>query len=207
VQVDAHLAGCTDCERAIGRAEEMVALLEDLTVPEVQPPASLGERIAASARTVVPLGRRRRAPFSGQSGWLAMAASVAFVLGIGGGMWFDLAAGLGPASDQDSLALATIATSHFLHASFTSREPGAPPAKVLYARDGSWLYVIVDAARCDCRIVARRGEARVDLGPPRAHGLTETLFLAKAGRPGALALISGENRTLGDVNLPYSAAP
>jgi hypothetical protein len=182
----------------------MVAKLDDLTIPQVEPPASLGERIAASSHGTVPFTQRRRTLPSVPSSWLAMAASVAFAVGIGGGVAYDRIAAPAP---QDNTALATLATSHFLHANFTPRDPGAPPAKVIYARDGSWLYVIVDTGQCDCRIDAVRGGSHVELGSPRSHGTTATLWVPKAGRPTALALVSETNQTVADVPLKYSAAP
>jgi hypothetical protein len=203
-EIDAHIAHCSECLRAVGSAEEMVAKLDDLTIPLVEPPASLGRRIAAITNAPVPFARPRKAFFSAPPGWLAAAASVAFVLGIGGGVAYDRIATPVP---EDNAALATLATSHFLHANFTARDPSAPPAKVIYARDGSWLYVIVDAGQCDCRIEAVRGGSHVELGSPRSHGTTATLWVPKAGRPAALALVSDTNHTVADVPLKYSAAP
>lgn len=202
-EIDAHIVGCAECERALGQAEEMVARMDDLTIPLVTPPASLGERIAASAGTrVLPLARRRRVFPSVSTAWLATAASIAFVLGIGGGISYERASS---GDGADNLALATLATSHFLHANFTPRDAGAPPAKVIYARDGSWLYVIVDAGQCGCRVEAVRSGSHVEFGSPRSHGATETLWVPKAGRPTALALVSDGDRTIADVPLKYFA--
>ncbi len=213
-RVDAHLVVCPDCERAVGRAEETVAALDDLVLPQAASPARLGERIAAAARTIVPqrpvasasqgsrAGRRRRwASLSWQS-WSAVAASVAFILGIGGGVWLDRTnqTRLGAAGDER--ALERIATSHFRHASFIGREAGAPVAKVLYARDGAWIYVVVDARDCACRVVAHSENGTHDLGPLHEHGATKTLFNDGAGRPVTLELMRGGQR-VADATLIY----
>jgi hypothetical protein len=200
--VDAHVATCAACERALGEAEATVTMLDDLTVARATPPARLGHRIAASAQAGSPVrAGRPRAVFTG---WYATAASIAFVLGIGGGVTADRMATAGKSNGPDDRALATLATAHFLHESFRADAPGAPAAKVIYARDGGWLYVIVDAPNCHCRIVAGSGEGQRDLGPPLQHGSTSTLFVEPAGRPSTLRLVGdGASGTLADTPLKY----
>jgi hypothetical protein len=44
----------------------------------------------------------------------------------------------------DDAALSVLVHSHFNHVSMTPLAIGAPAAKILYARDGSWVYVIAD---------------------------------------------------------------
>jgi hypothetical protein len=202
-RVDAHVATCAACERALGEAEATVTMLDDLTVARATPPARLGRRIAASAQAGSParVAGRSRATFTG---WYATAASVAFVLGIGGGITADRMATAGKSNGADDRALATLATAHFLHESFRADTPGAPVAKVIYARDGGWLYVIVDAPDCRCRIVAGSGAGQRDLGPPLQHGSTSTLFVEAAGRPSTLRLVrDGTSGTLADTPLKY----
>lgn len=78
--------------------------------------------------------------------WLAAAATLIVAVGLGGTLAVENAR-LATIVADDGVALATVATSHFIHASFIGQAWGAPPAKVLYGRDGTWLYVVVDAAR------------------------------------------------------------
>ena len=99
--------------------------------------------------------------------------------------------------------LATIASSHFNHASLTPRDPAAPVSKVLYARDGAWFYVIIDSAACDCRVVARSAAAQRDLGSPEVHGDTAALFVRDFPRPTSLELVRASGGVLSNASLVY----
>jgi hypothetical protein len=190
--LERHLANCLSCTREVGQAEAAVAMLDDATIPQVAPPPALAQRIAASAAAlaaskVVPL---RRAP-SWHVQQLGLAASIALVVGLGGGIAFDRSTGGSHAATRDEDAIKTIAASHFLHATFASLVPGAPTAKVLYARDGSWYYVIVDDNVADCHVVARSAGGDVDGGSLVAGTQTSTLFVHPAVRPRSLELVRG----------------
>lgn len=155
-QVDAHVAQCNECLRRVGEAEETVLALERVNVP------------AARARrqgNVLPF--RRRAV---SSWWIAgVAAAAAFVLGFL----------LPHRPSQTELATVAMLNSHFAHAQFTGA--GAPTAKVLYARDRSWYYVIVNGThRYDVDGVSN-GEAR-NIGATQPRGATSELFVKPSGR-------------------------
>jgi len=186
--VDRHLATCLQCTREVGQAEAAVAMLDDATIPQVEAPPALGRRLAASVATlaaskVVPLRRARWSP------QLAMAASIALVVGLGGGIALDRSSGGSRAAIRDEKALEKVAASHFLHASFASLVPGAPTAKVLYARDGSWYYVIVDDDVSGCHVVARSAAGDVDAGSLVPGSQTSTLFVQPRARPLSLELV------------------
>ncbi len=207
--IDAHVVSCDPCARSLAEAEATVGALDEVFVPVVEPPARLGLRIAASsdvtAPIVRPLSRVGWPPNrSGRlvTGFLAAAAALLLFVGIGGGMLFQRSATLRQDA-QDSSVLATIAASHFNHASFTAREPDAPIAKVLYARDGRWFYVIVDSASCDCRLVARSATAQRNLGPLEIHGSTATRFVSDFPRPMSLELVRGLGSVVSGVSLVY----
>jgi len=186
--VERHIAGCATCTREVGRAEEAVAALDDATVPQVDPPAELGRRIAASAlpapsnvvafKRSVGIGRQ----------W-ALAASIALIVGLGSGVALDRGLGGSQAPSNDELAIQTIAASHFLHASFQPASAGVPVAKVLYARDRSWLYVIVDADVAGYRVVGRSEKGALDFGALRPGKSTSTLFVRTTDRPRSLQIV------------------
>jgi anti-sigma factor RsiW len=190
LSVERHLAECVRCTREVGQAEATVAALDDATIPQVEPPAGLARRLAAAPTALGPptAALKPRATFPMQ---LAVAASIALVVGLGGGILVDR--GLDGARPQvrDEEALRTIAASHFLHASFQPALSGAPTAKVLYARDGSWLYVVVDASVGDYRVVARSHDHAVDLGALRPGAATSTLFVRNAPSPQTVELVRG----------------
>ncbi|MBV8147747.1 MAG: zf-HC2 domain-containing protein, partial [Candidatus Eremiobacteraeota bacterium] len=115
--VEAHLAECTACSRRVGEAEETVLALE-----------------RRSVATPIPFARRLPLKFERRrisAWWLAPAAAAALIVGL---------LLPRPASNENAALLAMI-NSHFSHAQFAGAT--GPPAKVLYARDRSWYYVIV----------------------------------------------------------------
>lgn len=197
--IEAHLRACDDCSQEVGRAEATVAALTDATVPAAELPASLASRLHASASRALPVPRGARfATFASSAGWRAFAASV--VLGIvlvGGALGRN--AQLRNSLRADDLAFATIATSHFRHTDFVGRTP----AKVLYARDGSWVYLIVDEPACQCRLVGRATSEVRDLGVPEPRGETATLFVARANRPHMLELVDAQGSVLATATLVY----
>jgi anti-sigma factor RsiW len=165
-RVEAHVAACSQCSARLGDAEAVVAKLA----------------LAYPPSTVAPLRLARIA-----SPWIAAAA--AFVLAVG----ITLAALLQTHRLQaqvgaDDAVLATIATSHFNHAEFSKTAAGAPAAKVLNARDGAWLYVIVDAPLGGVHVVGRHDDTAVDFGAVRVHGNTATLFVRDPGTMSRLEL-------------------
>jgi anti-sigma factor RsiW len=203
--IDAHVATCSSCLRALGDAERTVAALVDEFVEPVDPPASLGARIAASARAVAPapVARARVIPFpQARAAWLAAAIVVA--AGSAGGALVEHAADVRAAASQ-SAVLATLANSHFLHVSLSARRADAPVSKAIYARDGAWVYVIVDRASCACRVVARTTAGPIDLGAPETRGTTATLFTRAIARPTSVALVDAAGQILSDATLSYAS--
>jgi len=206
-QVDAHAAGCAACMRALGVAESTVAALDEAFVPQVDPPQRLGSRIAAAAASaaVVSLAasrKRERAAWRVPS-FYASAAAVLLTAGVAGGAFVEHAANVRQAA-HDSAVLATIATSHFNHVTFTAHVPAAPVSKVLYARDGAWFYVVIAGSTCDCRVIARSATAQRDLGKPAVRGDAATLFVRDFPRPTSLELIDASGRDVSDATLVYS---
>lgn len=145
--VDDHIAHCPHCLRRVGEAEETVLALER---------ANAIDRPRAGARAPIPFARRSVT-------WLLpLAAAAAFVLGL----LFPR-----PAPQHDVATLAMIG-SHFSHAQFTGH---GPPAKVIYARDRSWYYVIV-ASRARYAVVGIHHGSSTSLGTTQPSGATSALF-------------------------------
>ena len=146
--VDAHIGSCDECLRRVGEAEETVLALERVYVaPSVTTPA----------RKVLPLPRR------GVPGWwVAAAAAAALIIGFV----------LPHRTPQSDVATLAMLHSHFVHAQFTGT---GPAAKVLYARDRSWYYVIVDGSHRYGVYGTRNGQV-VDLGITQPKTETSELF-------------------------------
>jgi len=145
--VDAHIAHCAQCLRRVGEAEETVLALER---------ASIADRARAGARAPLRFARRSVV-------WLLpLAAAAAFILGL-----------LFPrAAPQRDIATLAMIGSHFSHAQFVG---SGPPAKVIYARDRSWYYVIV-ASRARYAVVGIRHGSSIPLGRTQPSGATSALF-------------------------------
>jgi anti-sigma-K factor RskA len=199
-RVEEHAAACGACSRALGAAESAVASLVDASVTPYEPPERLGERIAASARATPPVRAVRR--FGVSRRVLALAAALVLAAGIGGGVALERASGLARDA-RDGAVLATLANAHFEHVAFNPRSPRAPVAKAIYARDGTWLYVIVDSGTCDCRVVARSAAGERDLGAPEPRGEVATLFVRGAARPTGLLVEDASGDVLAAATLAY----
>ena len=113
--IEAHAAGCEACLRRLGEAEETVLALERVNKP-LAPPA---------ATNVLQFPRREIS-----SWWLVPAMAAALLVGM---LWPR-------AQPQHNVAMLAMVNGHFSHAQFAGT---GPKAKVLYARDRSWYYVIV----------------------------------------------------------------
>jgi hypothetical protein len=153
----------------LGRAEQAVAALDDAMLPQIEPPAELGRRIAASA-AAAPSRARVAGPLTVPR-WFLAAAALIFGLGLGGGALLRQSANLQAALRGDDLAMATIVTSHFKHEPFVARQAGGPTAKVLYAPDGSWFFVIVDSGSC-----------AISRGPVRSNWCGTVAYQSRAFR-------------------------
>jgi hypothetical protein len=202
--VEAHASACTACTAALGAAEQTVAALETAFVPSLAPPDRLAARIAASAATVVPLVPRRAAPrIRARTPLFATAAALLLAVGLAGGALVERSSDVAETA-RESAILATIASSHFNHVTLTARAPAAPISKVLYARNGAWIYLIVDSASCDCRVAVRSAAGVQDAGQLDVRGSTATLFVRGLSRPEAVELRDASGRVLASAKLVYS---
>jgi hypothetical protein len=160
--LEAHIAGCSECLRRVGEAEETVLALEEIATPATLP---LQHRPMPFQRRGVP------------AWWVGVVAAAALIVG------FMLPK---PVSQHDIATLAMIG-SHFSHAQFAG---SGPPAKVLYARDRSWYYVIVSGSHSYAVYGIANG-ASTALGQTRPRGATSDLFTRVRARFDRLELRDG----------------
>jgi hypothetical protein len=146
-EVEAHVAECADCLRRLGEAEETVLALERVDVAESTRPVA---RVLPSRTRSVP------------AWWIAAAAAAAFIIGF-----------LAPhAAPRPGVAMVALIHSHFSHAQFAGT---GPAAKVIYAHDRSWYYVLV-AGTFRYEVYGLRAGRAVDLGTTTPQGPTSELF-------------------------------
>jgi hypothetical protein len=161
--VEAHVARCAQCARRVGETEEALLLLERAMIPNPDP---------------LPVGKLLRFKRRGIPGWsLPFVAAAALIVGLV----------IPHALPERNDATLAMIRSHFSHAQF-SGPPTAPPAKVLYARDRSWYYVIVAGShRYD--VYGVEGSRRVALGTTQPRDGTSELFARANARFGRLELV------------------
>ncbi len=169
--VEAHIAGCMPCLRRVGEAEETLLALERGALAEPTP-----ELLDRRMRFGVP--PRRYAAY-------ALAAAAGLVLGI----LTMLPGYFRPHAPQ--AALVAMIHSHFNHAQFAAvGSAHAPPAKVICARDRSWLFIVADGSE-RYAVYAIEGTTATRLGELQPQGATSSLYVAHAPAASAVELRDG----------------
>ncbi len=162
-RVDAHVANCADCLRRLGQAEETVLGLERET-----------QAAPVAAGTRAPQFRTWRL-----SGWWMGVVGAAAALVIG---YF-----LPHRAPPYDVAQVAMLHSHFNHAQFVGH---GPLAKVIYARDRSWYYVVVEGSHTyDVEGVG--AGARIPLGALAPRTGTSELFVRRMPRLDRIELRDG----------------
>ena len=163
--VELHIELCSECAQRVEQAQAVAASLA-AALPLAAPSPALERRLRESARAQPSAKFRARfVPFA-----LAAAFALAF-LGLG---WQALV--LRERLQSDDVALVTMVRSHFNHVSMSPESANPVAAKVLYARDGSWLYVIADQPGGSLDAIARTATSSTDLGRLTSNGETATLL-------------------------------
>ena len=165
-QVDAHVANCAECLRRLGQAEETVLGLEREAVPHALPAGARAPEL-------------RYRPLVARWWYGAVAAAAALLLGY-----------LLPhpiAQPTHDVAHVAMLHSHFNHSQFAGN---GPLAKVLYARDRSWYYVIVEGSHTySVEAVSPTGTRTLGTTAPRDG--TSELFVSHTQRFDRIELREG----------------
>ena len=164
--VERHIALCSACAERVAQARSVAASLA-AALPVVSPTPALERRLRESARPQV-----RAAKARGDILRFALAAAIALiVLGFG---WKTLV--LQQRLKAEDVALVTMVHSHFNHVSMAPESANPVAAKILYARDGSWIYIIADKPAGSLHAIARTTAGASDLGVLLSTGETATLL-------------------------------
>jgi hypothetical protein len=165
--VERHVAWCSECAERVAQAQAVAATLA-AALPQATPSPALERRLRESARPQ-PTAKLRAnlLPFA-----LAAAFALAF-LGLG---WQTLV--LQQRLKTEDVALVTMVHSHFNHVSMSPESANPVAAKILYARDGSWIYIIADKPGGALHAIAHTEAGGVaDLGALGSSGETATLLV------------------------------
>ena len=195
--VDAHIAGCDACLQLVGRAEETVASLT-ATLPSLRPPAGLGARLTNSAG-ISGEERPMRSPLLRFRAFAPLATAAALALALGGTLVQNQS--MRGELTQENGALTHVVHAHFLHVTMTPGPGEAVAAKILFARDGSWIYVLADRPPEGVHVVVTVGGVERDLGPLVSQGAVSSLF-ADVEKPSAVTLRDGAG-TIASALLSY----
>lgn len=183
--VDTHSLECAACAKRLGEAESTVAVMERAAPV----PASLDRRMTG-------VFARRRA--FAVPGALAAAALIVAVLLFGWSWRLQRSAQAFDADRQQ--AVVAMVLGHFAHAQFQGVAANAPKAKLIYARNGAWVFAVAQTSRAlSLRALTPRGE--VALGTLHVEGNAAELFVSQPPSATVYALYDG-NREIGRVTLP-----
>ncbi|MGA7355574.1 MAG: hypothetical protein WA431_15935 [Candidatus Cybelea sp.] len=164
--VERHVAWCSECAERVAQAQAVAATLA-AALPQATPSPALERRLRESARPQRSAKLRANLlPFA-----LAAAFAVAF-LGLG---WQTLV--LQQRLKTQDVALVTMVHSHFNHVSMSPESANPVAAKILYARDGSWIYIIADKPGGLLHAIAHTEAGAADLGALGSSGETATLLV------------------------------
>jgi hypothetical protein len=164
--VERHIALCSECAERVAQAQAVAASLAG-ALPLATPSLALKRRLRESTRPQ-PSARLRASLFP-------FALAAAFALAFLGFAWqaFVLHERL---AAQD-VALVTMVHSHFNHVSMSPESTNPVAAKILYARDGSWIYIIADKPGGPLHAIGRTVAGAADLGTLGSAGQTATLLV------------------------------
>jgi hypothetical protein len=164
--VERHVALCSECAERFAQAQSVAASLA-AALPLATPSSALERRLRKSARPQ-PSVKFRASLFP-------VALAAAFALAFFGVGWQALV--LRERLQSEDVALVTMVHSHFNHVSMAPESANPVAAKILYARDGSWLYIIADKPGGSLHAIARTSAGVTDLGVLLSTGETATLLV------------------------------
>jgi anti-sigma factor RsiW len=187
-RVERHVRTCDVCAKRLGEAEEAVLCLIESCDVAAEPPAELDRRVR----------------FSGQPprAWIA-AVAAAFLVGLlPWGVTTVRHSDEGSGSNQQ-LAMNAMLAGHFLHTPVAALVPGAPHAKVIYPREGGWLYVLVGAASQSLDVVAVTGNQRTTIASIAPGTATRGAFVEIVQRVSSVELLES-GTPVGSARIVYA---
>jgi hypothetical protein len=214
--LERHGAGCSECLRRLGLAEERAARLAS-ALPWAEPSNDFMQRLHDLPRVLAverasmpaeptgagaeePLGRAQRmalrwAEERKRSAGLRLRAYLAglAVAALAAGLVFALSHG--SESDAtlrgDELTMSALAHGAFGQVPLVAGTEPAPDGRVLYAKDGSWIFVLVEGSAGRLHLALSAPGGLRDFGPLLQRPGVATLFVPSAHRPLRVSLRDG----------------
>lgn len=177
--IEEHVTACDACARRLAEAEETLARMSSM-LPAYRAPHRTQTAWRPSARVAV------------ASAFFAGAIAAVLTLGFLNVNHF---------SSDDVRAQVAMIHSHFEHTELQPAAAGAPATKIIFPKDHSWLYAIVESGRTGYRLLAATPSGTTqDLGGLASHGATSSLFIERPP-PGEIEL-EFEGRVVARGTLP-----
>lgn len=179
VRVERHVQTCDACAARVGEAESTVLALIESHVPA---PIESHVPAGATAPGRVPAFVR---PARGAVGAVVAAAVAAAIVAFSATTLYDRSA----RDDRVQTVASAMLAGHFAHAPFVAKQPGAPAAKVVYALEGGWLYVLVAPGPEPLTVTVVQGARRRHVATlPRGDGV-RSAFAEVPGRVDLVELV------------------
>ncbi len=190
-RAERHARTCDSCAKRLGDAEAAVLHLIESGEVATETPTELDRRV----RFV------KRPPLA----WISSVAA-AFLIGLLPWGVTTLRHSNDGISANQQLAMNAMLAGHFLHTPVAALKPDAPKAKVIYPREGGWLYVLVGPSSLSIDLVAIAGDRRLTVASIAPGTDTRATFVQIAQQVTAVQLL--ENGTpIGAARIVYAAAP
>ncbi|MEO6913798.1 MAG: anti-sigma factor [Candidatus Baltobacteraceae bacterium] len=183
-QVRRHIATCDSCRDLVVHAEDVVSRIGE-EAPQLEPSTSLRARILQSARGTAP------SKPSPHWRWFTSGILTGAAAGIVAAALVLLPGrtNIQNSATQNDLAFSTIVQSHFSHVPFQALQQNAPQGKVLYAKHGEWLYVVVHSPQPGTRVGFEGASGGSNLRDLVVFGANGTLFIRAPGAFKAIILV------------------
>lgn len=168
-----HVRTCEPCARRVGAAEDAVLrLIEAGDVPVEHP---------------LKLDRRMRFEPSRATAWWPAAVVAALLIGLLPWGVERMQRSVPVVAEQQ--AASAMLAGHFNHAPLRAVRPDAPSAKVIYPREGGWLYVLVAPGKTALDVSVVAGGARRTVASLAPGDRTRTAFVRCPGRANEVELL------------------
>jgi anti-sigma factor RsiW len=172
-RIQRHARACAECAQRLGEAEATVLQLIESDGADASVPEALDRRIAFVK------------PASPTRGWIA-AVAAAFVIGLLPWGWTVTQR---HPNEVAQPAIDAMLVGHFVHAPLLPLQAGAPAAKVIYAREGGWIYVLAAAGSDSLDVAAVTGGRTTVVAALAPSGATRAAFVKIPGRVDSVELL------------------
>lgn len=172
-RVERHARACEACASRLGVAEATVLQLIEAGGVAAMIPEELDRRV------------RFARPAASPRAWIG-AVAAAFVLGLLPWGWTMTQQ---HPNGTTQPAIDAMLVGHFAHAPLLPLQAGAPPAKVIYAREGGWIYILAGAGTSSLDVATVTAGHTVVVASLAPSAATRAAFVNVAGRVDSVELL------------------